>query len=627
MAMKKQLLLLVVMLLPMVAWAYDIEVKNADGVTIYYNYSSDGTKLIVTSGVTKYTGKVAIPDEVTYMNRTRKVTGIEQSAFRECSGLTSVIIGNSVTNIDDNTFNYCTGLTSVNIGNGVTSIGNYAFYGCSGLHSVTIPNNVTSIGDNAFYNCYYLISVTIGNGVTSIGDNAFYNCPRLQKVIVSDIAKWCGILFAPSVSNPLYYAKHLYSDENTEIKELVIPNNVTSIGDNAFYSCTGLTSVTIGNSVTSIGDGAFSSCSGLTSVTIGNGVTSIGGYAFRDCSGLTSVTIPNSVTSIGDGAFYYCTGLTSVNIGNSVTRIRMSTFYNCFRLTSVTIPNNVTSIGDGAFSSCSGLTSVTIGNSVTSIGNGAFSSCSGLTSVTIPNSVTSIGSGAFYGADISTVISLIENPFTIYDKTSNNRTFSLNTFNNATLFVPKGTLDKYKTTGGWKDFIFIEENGTPPTPPTPQKCEKPAISYKNGQLNFTSATEGAEFVSEITDSDIKKNYEATVTLTATYNISVYAMKTGHDNSDVATATLCWIDQNPATEGITDGIANIPARALLIKNNGGQLTVEGAADGEAISVYTVNGMQSGSAISQDGAASIDTNLQAGSIAIVKIGDKSVKVVIK
>ena len=135
------------------------------------------------------------------------------------------------------------------------------------------------------------------------------------------------------------------------------------------------------------------------------------------------------------------------------------------------------------------------------------------------------------------------------------------------------------------------------------------------------------FVTNITNSDIGQFQGSTISLTATYNISVYATKTGYDNSDVVTATLCWIDQKPATEGITDGIANVPAKALLIKNNGGQLTVEGAADGEAISVYTVNGVQSGSAISQNGAASIYTNLQAGSIAIVKIGDKSVKVVIK
>ena len=135
----------------------------------------------------------------------------------------------------------------------------------------------------------------------------------------------------------------------------------------------------------------------ITSVAIGNSVTSIGNYAFYQCSGLTSVTIPNSVTSIGERAFQSCSGLTSITIPNSVTSIGDLVFLGCSRLMSVTIPNSVTSIGLGAFFDCSGLTSITIPNSVTSIGDYAFQNCSGLTSITIPNSVTSIGNEAFSG--------------------------------------------------------------------------------------------------------------------------------------------------------------------------------------------------------------------------------------
>ena len=144
-----------------------------------------------------------------------------------------------------------------------------------------VTYSVTSIGAEAFYYCNALTSITIPNSVTSIGAEAFYGCSGLKKVIVPDVAAWCGISFGNgSTSNPLSYAKHLYSDETTEITDLVIPNSVTSIGSYAFCGCSSLTSVIIPNSVTSIGGAAFSGCTGLTSVTIPNSVTSIGGAAF-----------------------------------------------------------------------------------------------------------------------------------------------------------------------------------------------------------------------------------------------------------------------------------------------------------------------------------------------------------
>ena len=148
-------------------------------------------------------------------------------------------------------------------------------------------------------------------------------------------------------------ATHTYDDGKTE--HTIVISGLTSIGDYAFYNCSGLTSVTIPDSVTSIGIYAFYNCSGLTSVTIPDSVTSIGSSAFSSCIGLTSVTIPNSVTSIGESAFL-----------------------NCNRLTSITIPDGVTSIGDGVLYGCSSLTSVTIGNSVTSIGISAFENCTNL---------------------------------------------------------------------------------------------------------------------------------------------------------------------------------------------------------------------------------------------------------
>ena len=507
--MKKQLLLLAMILLPLVASADAVKING-----IYYNLITKIKEAKVVSNPNKYTRSVVIPEKVTYENVEYLVTSIGISAFSSCSGLTSITIPNSV-----------------------TSIGERAFSGCSGLTSVTIPNSVTSIGNETFRDCSGLTSVTI-------------------------------------------------------------PNSVTSIGKQAFSGCSGLTSITIPNSVTSIGDWAFYNCSGLTSITIPNSVTSIGVSAFEYCSGLTSVTIPNSVTSIGEHAFFVCSGLTSITIPNSVTSIGEAAFANCSGLTSITIPNSVTSIGSYAFASCFGLTSITIGSGINSIGNTAFASCQDLTDVTCyAENVPSTKKDAFKDSYIEY----------------------------ATLHVPSASVNAYKARTPWKNFksIMATDGTTPETP----KCEKPTISYENGQLKMSCATEGVEYVTDIIDADIKKHYDATISLTATYNISVYAAKAGYENSETATATLCWIDQQPKTEGITNGIANVAAQAVLIQSEGGSIKVQGVDEGTQVNVYGINGTQAGSAISQSGAATINTNLQPGSVAIVKIGQKSVKVVIK
>ena len=230
------------------------------------------------------------------------------------------------------------------------------------------------------------------------------------------------------------------------------------------------------------------------------------------CSGLTSVTIGNSVTNIGDQAFYECSGLMSVTIPNSVASIGEYAFYNCRGLTCVTIPSSVTSIGGFAFEQCSGLTNVTIGKGINNIGQKAFANCPEITDVycyaeNVPNT----------------------------DASSFNDSYIEYT----TLNVPASAIDNYRTTAPWSSFkTFVTLDGSePPTPPTPEvkKCATPTIAYVNGKLKFTCETEGAEFVSEVTVADAKKYYDAEVPLLGVYHVTAYAMKTGYDNSDVASA--------------------------------------------------------------------------------------------
>ena len=359
------------------------------------------------------------------------VTSIGSAAFNSCTGLTSVTIPNSVTSIGGGAFYRCSGLTSVTIPNSVTSIGESVFFGCSGLTSVTIPNSVTSIGWRAFYGCSGLTSIEIPNSVTSIGSAAFEGCSSLTAVYISDLSVWCNMDFASSVSNPLSNGGNLYLNGEL-LTELVIPDDITTVSQYAFYGCSSLTSIEIPNTVTDIGSVTFAYCSNLESITVAsdnpkydsrnncnaiihvwsgvvyldlgckntvipNSVTSIGHYAFEGCTGLTSIEIPNSVTSIGSAAFRGCSGLTSIEIPNSVISIENNVFYGCSGLTNVTIPNSVTSIGYSAFEDCTGLTSIEIPNGVTSIGEWAFKGCTGLANIGIPNSVISIGDRAFEG--------------------------------------------------------------------------------------------------------------------------------------------------------------------------------------------------------------------------------------
>lgn len=328
----------------------------------------------------------------------------------------------SIVPIEDDTYIYnngiCYKLTSK--GAEVTS-GDKPYTG-----SVEIPASViykgknysvTDIDAEAFSGCTQLTSITIPYSIKNIGENAFSGCSSLKKVIVSDLKAWCAISFNGIEANPLSKSHHLFCNEFTEVIDLVIPDDVKTICSYSFLNCTSLTSVTIPNSVTSIGDYSFYACSNLASFTVGSGVNYIGNNAFKYCSSLNKVIVPNIAE--------WC-GITFSSSNANPLNIACRLFYDeTTEITDLVIPQGVISIGDYAFRRCNRLNSITIPESVTSIAEASFEGCTGLTDVyCYAENVPSTYSNAFKNSSISS----------------------------ATLHVPEGSVDSYKTTKPWSLF-------------------------------------------------------------------------------------------------------------------------------------------------------------------------------
>ena len=370
-----------------------------------------------------------------------RVTSIGERAFYGCTGLTSIVIPNSVTSIGDYAFKGCTGLTSITIPNSVTSIGNDAFRGCSGLTSIVIPNSVTSIGDYVFAYCSGLTSIIVESG------NMYYdsrdNCNAIIETSTNTLLAGC--------------------------QKTIIPNDVTSIGTYAFYSCTGLKSIVIPNSVTSIGNEAFRGCSGLTSITIGNSVTSIEEYAFYSCSGLKTVinlsnlTFSEGSTNNGYIAFYADKVINAPNgyfdgdyIWAEINGVNTLLYY-LGNATEINLPADYKGenyvIGEKAFYGCTGLTRVEICNGVTSIGNYAFEGCSNIETLYISSTIKSIGDKAFAGCEKITEIKVaLEKPIR-----GSADIFADAVYDNATLYIPNGTEQLYQKREPWNIFFYIVE--------------------------------------------------------------------------------------------------------------------------------------------------------------------------
>ena len=596
--------------------------------------------------------------------------------FRGFNKITALKLDEGVNSIKDYAFQGCTGIVSVSIPNSLTSIGYKAFdrvnpkkvlwfantppngyQELQGIINYVSNDSYTMLNSKTKYS--FLSSIFEVDGIKYVPTNpsekecdaidCIYNSSS-ENTIIDKIVYYKGI--AMNVVNVMPYL----CSGNIFIKNISWKFN-GSIPNYTFHNCLFAENVTLGSEVATIGHYAFANCTRIKEVQIPNSTRIIGEYAFQNCT-YSKLSIPPSVMEIKNFAFSGCSELSTFTIVDRNTPINLgsngssplfsscpldsvyiggdilyqtngdkgySPFYRNTYLRTVVINDEETEISENEFYGCSSLKKVKMGDGIMTIGNRAFSGCSSITEFSFGSKLASIGEEAF--SDCSSIASLVSNA----QNPPSCGTQALDDINkwNCTLVVPIGCKTNYQSAEQWKDFFFIvEDNGDGSIEePSTKKCATPTINYQDGMITFTCDTKGVGFISEISSNDIQQYQGKEINLTATYYISVYATMNGYLNSDIATATLCWIDAEPKTEGITGIVSKVRAFPVLIQSDNGILHIMGTQNGTRINVYNAAGVEVGEKRAIDGTTTIASNLKCGEVAIVKIGDKTIKIIIK
>lgn len=411
--MKRLSILWVFICLMFNAFAYDFSAVNADGVTIYYNILTSSTVEVTANTPGGYTNVVNIPTTVTNLGTTYTVTGIDDSAFENCAGLTIVTIPTSVTNIGNSAFRNCADLELATLPDVTIAFGTHVFENCISLESFTIPEHITSIPEAFFKGCSSLETVYVTNTLVSISWSAFEGCASLTST------------------------------------GFTIPTSVVSIGYSAFKGCSSLTTIEIPEGITYLDNNIFQNCTSLNQVTLPSTLTEIKAHVFRGCSSLALINFPDAMTKISYYAFNGCTSLMNVNLSNTaISNIEDYAFKDCTNLTNLTFSNNLTHLGNAAFQNCGEIRHIVFPKSYTAIGDRVFMGCAKLLDVVMQSNTTSIGEEAFKDCiRLDTVRIYAMNPPTA----GNNDCFD-GILANLVICVPCSAVDAYMAATPYNQF-------------------------------------------------------------------------------------------------------------------------------------------------------------------------------
>ena len=471
--------------------------------SICYNVIGDN-QVEVTKRDVNYSGEVFIPETVVNDGITYQVTRIGNYAFQNCTGLTLVGIPEGVTEIGNWAFSYCTRLENIDMPNSLVSLGEAAFMSCNSFTSIHIPRNLAQIGYNTFsfmknvanYTCSSLnthfkavggvlyskdmtmlvvyppaapsTSFDIPGTVTSIHDYCFCNSTNLTAVnfpesvtyMGMNIFRNCSGLLEVDIPDAVTHMGMTVFGNCTSLTRVHLPASLDSLMSSTFSSCTQLTEVTIPRNVSFIDEQCFLGDSNLKNVIIEDGsrLTSLGTYAFRGCSSLESVNLPNTLTSVGMGCFSNCRALKKCHLGDNLTEIGSAVFWECNELTEGEVIGSVPNMKN-IFVMCPKLKRVVLGDKngtpgITTIENCGISMCQNLEYLELGASIDTLETHALVELDSLKVLIC----WAAVPPRCNDQWHSFDPdpqYFKATVYVPKASLEAYRTAREWKDFPIL----------------------------------------------------------------------------------------------------------------------------------------------------------------------------